>query len=344
MSAGKSQASALTQRARFAICAALGVGWGLFIWGFVKFSGRHQDFGQLWFAGRALLKGQNPYDVIGVGKPFEWFWPWYYPLPAAFVGMVFAPFSEQAAIGLFSGLSATAFAWALTEQGFAPLLAFLSTCTWLALARGQGAPLLASALVLTPLSVLLVAKPTIGAAIFVARPSWWAVGGGLALLLAAFLVQPHWPADWIAALNSPAVAPGFRAPHRPPISFPGGLLVLAALCRWRRVEARLLIAMACVPQTTMPHEVVPLFLVARGWIESGLLLALSQAMIAWVVHFHAPTLAEGISAYGPAFVWFMYLPCLVMVLRRPNEGTVPKWIERRIEGWPAWLRGRPEAA
>jgi hypothetical protein len=94
----------------------------------------------------------------------------------------------------------------------------------------------------------------------------------------------------------------------------------------------------------MPHEVVPLFLVARGWIESGLLLALSQAMIAWVVHFHAPTLGEGISSYGTAFVWFMYLPCVLMVLRRPNEGTVPKWLERRTEGWPAWLRGRPGVA
>jgi hypothetical protein len=29
-----------------------------------------------------------------------------------------------------------------------------------------------------------------------------------------------------------------------------------------------------------------------------------------------------------------------MILQRPNHGPVPAWIERRIAGWPDWLRGR----
>ncbi|PYP80139.1 MAG: hypothetical protein DMD35_05120, partial [Gemmatimonadetes bacterium] len=46
-------------------------------------------------------------------------------------------------------------------------------------------------------------------------------------------------------------------------------------------------------------------------------------------------------AGGALSVWFVYLPCMVMVVRRPNEGTLPAWLEHRINGWPGWLRGAP---
>jgi hypothetical protein len=34
-----------------------------------------------------------------------------------------------------------------------------------------------------------------------------------------------------------------------------------------------------------------------------------------------------------------YLPALVIVLRRPNEGTAPRWLERWIADWPQWIHG-----
>lgn len=40
-------------------------------------------------------------------------------------------------------------------------------------------------------------------------------------------------------------------------------------------------------------------------------------------------------------VMFLYVPATIMVLLRPNEGTVPAWLERSAARWPAWLRGRP---
>jgi hypothetical protein len=33
---------------------------------------------------------------------------------------------------------------------------------------------------------------------------------------------------------------------------------------------------------------------------------------------------------GALSVWCVYLPCVAMVLLRTNEGTVPEWIEQRI--------------
>ena len=38
--------------------------------------------------------------------------------------------------------------------------------------------------------------------------------------------------------------------------------------------------------------------------------------------------------------WVMYPLATVMVLRRPNVGPVPAWLERRIAAWPAWFRAR----
>ena len=35
-----------------------------------------------------------------------------------------------------------------------------------------------------------------------------------------------------------------------------------------------------------------------------------------------------------------YTPALYIVLRRPNEGTIPSWLERQVARWPAWARGR----
>ena len=43
---------------------------------------------------------------------------------------------------------------------------------------------------------------------------------------------------------------------------------------------------------------------------------------------------------GIAVVVGMYLPALVMVLRRPNEGPLPVWLERVAGMLPSRLRGR----
>jgi len=43
---------------------------------------------------------------------------------------------------------------------------------------------------------------------------------------------------------------------------------------------------------------------------------------------------------GQMEVVLLYLPCMLMVLRRPNQGPMPAWLEQRIAAWPVWLRAR----
>ena len=60
--------------------------------------------------------------------------------------------------------------------------------------------------------------------------------------------------------------------------------MLLAILRWRRPEARLLIALACVPQSMLLYETVPLFLVPRTFRESALLVALSYVALRAVAY------------------------------------------------------------
>jgi hypothetical protein len=195
--------------------------------------------------------------------------------------------------------------------------------------------------VLPALGIFFAAKPTVAAAYFVARPSWWPIVGGVVLVAIAFAVQPTWIADWRQAVewNSAlwAHSPHFRAI----VTVPGGVVALLALLRWRRPEARLVAALACVPLTPSPYETVPLFLVPRTAGEAALLSAASFA-VQFRLDAVTPTLVSDRAKFevvARLLAWVMYPLATAMVLRRRNEGDVPAWIERRIADWPVWLRG-----
>ena len=240
----------------------------------------------------------------------------------------------MAALGLF------ALAYALMGAGYASLVGLASIGAWKALSLAQWSPLLAGGLALAPLSTFWAAKPTIGFACFVACPTRWAVLGGVFLIAVSFAFDSSWPVAWLAALDSPNVQPGYHAGHFAAIQFPFGFLVLAALTRWRRWEARLLVALACVPQTMLFYETVPLLLIPRGWRESVGFSALTWGAARWWVLQQGPmTFAATAPVNGTAITLALYLPATLMVLRRPNLGEVPAWLEHRISRWPAWLRG-----
>jgi hypothetical protein len=86
----------------------------------------------------------------------------------------------------FAGSSIGIFGWALGEKGYPSLLALVSFATWHAITLVQLSPLFASAVILAPVSALLVMKPTSGAAVFVARPTWWPVVTGAVLISPAY--------------------------------------------------------------------------------------------------------------------------------------------------------------
>jgi hypothetical protein len=188
----------------------------------------------------------------------------------------------------------------------------------------------------------LAAKPTIGAAAFAARPTWWAVIGTLVLSGVAFAMQPNWIVEWRRILAIPWGDPGALVGYPLPIGRPWGFLIALCVLRWRRPEARFVLALACVPQTPLLYETTPLFLVPRTWKQAAVLVVLGYAVAVWVGYAsHGATLdaRERYLITGRGIVIGMYLPCVWMLLRRPNEGTIPAWLERRITRLPPWLRG-----
>ena len=129
-----------------------------------------------------------------------------------------------------------------------------------------------------------------------------------------------------------------------PVTTAGGAFALLALLRWRRPEARLVVALACVPQTPLLYETVPLFLVPSTITEGGVLWLGSWLVVLWNSRsgppvYDLPHLITSARAIG----WLMYVPCVVMILRRPNAGALPAWMERRLAAsrMPLWLRGAP---
>ncbi len=99
--------------------------------------------------------------------------------------------------------------------------------------------------------------------------------------------------------------------------------MLAALAKWRRADARLLVLMASVPQSMILQAALPLFLITRSRAETILLALLSFIPYAVQLHYAAlNTLFPELTAHtGTAMIPCLYLPCLIMVLRRPNQWT-----------------------
>jgi hypothetical protein len=107
----------------------------------------------------------------------------------------------------------------------------------------------------------------------------------------------------------------------------GAPLVLLALLRWRRPEARWLVALACVPQSTIVYEGLYFLLFPRT-LRGVTLMATASFGALWMqdrISAWAPTTAALQWAVGDVLVVFFYLPALVLVLRRENAGEVPRW-------------------
>ncbi|MFL5575706.1 MAG: hypothetical protein ACJ79S_07060 [Gemmatimonadaceae bacterium] len=292
------------------------------------------DFDQLLAGGRALRAGGSPYAAVGPGRAFDWPWPLYYPLPAILFALPFSYLPLVAARATFFGISSALFAFAITRESWHRLPVFASAAMMTAAGVVQWSPLVTAAALLPWLGALLAAKPNLGAALWLSAPSRRASLGAALFLVVSLAVQPSWPAEWVVSLR--------EAPHfRPPLLSWAGPPLLLALLRWRRPEARLLVALACVPQTGALYETVPLFLVPAGWVGSGLLALLTHAAQL------APPRLGPFATYdqynavaAQVKVALVFLPCLVMVLRRPNVGEVPAWLERLTTATRALVAGR----
>ena len=292
------------------------------------------DFHWWWLAGRALLDDANPYGVIpeAIGPEFQFF----NPLPAAVLAAPFALLRPDVGLALFSGLSAAILAYVVTRRSYNPLVMFLSASFAHAAVMGQWSLVLTAALFAPALAFLGAAKPNIGIAIVAASASWRTAAAMVMFAALTLVIRPSWPAEWFAVIQTSTW-------HFSPLTIPGGALTLLALVRWRRPEARLLATLGMLPQSPFVYEVMPLFLVPRSRPEFYVLVIGSDIALGVYAFFRGTPTAEFLRINGLALVVCMYLPALVMVLRRPNEGVVPGWLERAAARLPARVRGRPDA-
>ena len=218
---------------------------------------------------------------------------------------------------------------------------FLSWPFVVAALAGQWSPILTAAILLPPLGWVLAAKPNIGLAILAATSSRRLVRnallGGILITAVSVAFFPAWPREWLSSIAS-------QHHIGAPITRLGGVAVLLALLRWRRPEARLIVALACVPQTNNWYEGLPLLLVASTFRETLLLSLIST--LGYVLPPYVMTArneGEFNAQVGALMVALCYLPATLMVLRRPNEGELPAW-STSISKWLGISRGAPADA
>ena len=279
------------------------------------------DFTWYWLGARALLAGQNPYDLIHIGGRYVLDTPFVYPLTTAIAIIPFAGWLEPVtAAAFFIGVSSALLAWGITSDGYHRLplfgsISFLWVCN-----SGQLSPLIAASALIPAIGWLAPVKPNLGLAALAYCPSRTAVIGSALFIAAAFAVNPHWLGQWWATL--PLAPPGAK---RIPITIIGGPVLLLALLRWRRPEARLLLALALVPQSILFYDQLLLWLVPATMRQSILLSLLSiMALVLGERGFSAGAgHAEVTAAYAPMIMALLFLPCLIMVLRRPNVSDEP---------------------
>ncbi|HEX2249993.1 MAG TPA: hypothetical protein VHH32_06560 [Gemmatimonadales bacterium] len=275
------------------------------------------DFELLYASAASLLRGETPYPES------QWL-P--YPLPAVLLVVPFTAIPLELARPVFDVLVGWAFVFALWKyRGAYALLALLSGSYLFALLHGQTTPLMAAASLIPALGFLLAVRPTTSVALWVARPSLIGFAGAAGFVALSLAVQPTWPVDWWMTF------PEDYSAWMPPILRPFGALLLLGALRWSCPEGRLMLATALLPQTALPYELVPLALIPGNRAEMALYLAGTWLVVANAAGvLQLPAIGEWTLNGWPVMLSVVYLPMLVLVLRRPGCKGGP-WIgkERR---------------
>jgi len=304
------RARRLTTADRAIMSAALGT-WGALLAWFSMSAAPQQlakDFSYPWRAARALLAGQNPYEVLRAVGDYPFNAPFHYPLPAALVAAPLAHLVPALAGAIFVGVSAALLGWAVLRDCPYRLPLFLSAPFVQAAILGQWSPLLTAAALMPTFQLFAAAKPTVGLAAWAYRPSWRGVIGGVVLVGAAFIVLPGWLTDWREAIPD-------TAKYRGPATTMMGAFLLLGLLRWRRREGRLFIIMSLVPQLPVFYDQLALWLV-----PSTLWRSLALSAISWVGYlawYPSHSLPSQNDAAFPWMVFTLYAPALLLLLALP---------------------------
>jgi hypothetical protein len=327
MHANDSQAKvAPTRKARVVVASLIATVASIFPFAeHLRLPTRPTDFGIIWFGARSLLHGVDPYPLVGPGRLYNWDWELLYPATSMVLAIPLSWLPEIAAAIVFVWISTALLAYAVTEKSWNLLFLFPSSAFIVAARAAQWSPLYSAAFCLPTLGFVLSAKPNLGGAISLSTDSpkllASALGGFIVLLAVSLFMLPSWPHAWLTAVSG--------ASHlTAPIITTGGFTIVMVLLRWRRPEARLILFLACVPQTGSWYEALPLLLVAQTKRESQILSLVSSVgflLIRFMIHGQAEAVFN--RQVSALMVAFAYLPATIVVLRRPNEGAVPAWLQ-----------------
>ena len=273
---------------------------------------RSSDFDFLHSAAGRLLRGENPYPPAT-----QWF-P--YPLPAVLLAVPFTAIPLSLARPIFDVLVGAAFVYALwRHRGPYALLAVASGAYLLAMWNGQTTPLMVAAALVPAFGIFMAVRPNTAAALWIAWPSVRTLVAASLVLVLSLVVLPSWPWDWWLAL------PLDHTPMMPPILRPFGFILLLAALRWRLPEGRLILAIAVIPQTTLPYELVPLALIPVNRVEMGIYAAGTWIAVAAAEGMHlSESMADWNVSGWPVTLCAVYLPMLYLVFRRQKRKSVPR--------------------
>jgi hypothetical protein len=278
------------------------------------------DFTYPWMAARGLLAGENPYSYVlqHLHRPYAA--PLFYPLPAALIAVPFARMPPHLAGAAFVGIGCGLLAYQITRRSYWHLAIFASGPAYQAYFSVQWSPLLSAAALCGPALGILAAKPNAAIPLLAfqsdRRSLAWGAAGAALLCIVAFVLVPSWPVDWWRTISS---APDMKQ-YRVPMLSLWGLVLWLPVLRWRRREARLLFVMACVPQNFFFYDQLPLLLVAQTPVEVVSLALLSLiGKLLMGDPLGGPSPAEWSEILFSIVVAFGYLPCILLVLRRPNR-------------------------
>jgi hypothetical protein len=327
-------------RHRAAIALLVGVATSAWVhWGSVRNPAYRSDFDQLLFGARAILHRVDPYGVIGPGRAFDQPWPFYYSPAATFVALPFSGLSTVDARTGYAFCIAACVTFLLLRGGYGKLPGVMSGAYLQAMSLLQWSPLMTCALLAPAWGWVVAAKPNAGLLVLAGRGDRrsavpYLTGAAVALGL-SFLLVPAWPAEWWAAIRA--------APHVQPYALrPGGALLLLAAMRWRRAEARYLLALSLVPTSTGAADTLLLFAFPHTF-RQGLCLALltHAAYFYGALQPPAADMTTAVRVGASATLVFVLLPALVVILRRPNIGPSLSQ-SRREPDTRADQRGPPE--
>lgn len=289
---------------------AVFVFWAHTTWGPAYVRGKAGDLAGPLEGARRILAGQHniyaePY------APYASKYALSYPLTTSFLVLPLAPLPPRAAAMLFVGATTAAAAFVLSRRRLDELLLFASAPAFFAWSWAQWSPLLLIQGVAAWTVLFGIGKPQMGAVMFAYRPSWRGAGLAAIAALATLAWSPTWPIDW---LRGSFHAPDEVAEHAGALFAPGGFLLLLAAWKWRDPRARLLLALAIIPNRLWFYDQLALGLVPENtrrriaWVLCSWLAAGGWALARSITGGEARFVLEALLValvYGPALFFIL---------------------------------------